>query len=309
MGKVIAKKIAGDCRVLILYPNPNHPDFRLGTWHEYKGCQYSNTGYKHPYTPTTTKYTSSSTASRNYDPYTYSYMYDDDEYDEEYYEQMMFAIEKEDEELNKAQLEKYKKKDSCHQYDRFGMNSADGAWPGPLEHWIQFRTKYRMDTIKQSAVKTGIAKNGQKLYYFRYDPTRAWIIDEEKKEMYDTDGYKLILQKQDIEQEELEELWNENMKYFNDHADMAEFMEEGTKLGANCCSIDGEIWYFDWVERTAYTEIGLNFVFKTGEVGHVKRSLEKYGYNQYGKEQQELRMEHNENNTTTAGESTAETIR
>lgn len=308
MGEFIAEKIAGSCRVLILYPNANHPEFRMGTWYEHKGCQYSNNGYKTEYTPSSRTYGSSYRGSYSY-PY-YGYEDLDDELDNTYIQDLLEISNIAGTEKEKSQAEYYKKKDTAHHFDEFGMNDASQAWPNPMEHWIKFRSKERMEAVKHASTKQGRTKDGTQLYSFAYNPHVLWYIDEATMQMYDTAGYKLIIAKHEQEEEELEELWGENMRYFNDYDEIIDFMDEGNEISSNSVLLNGEEWYIDWEELVAYTEKGIKLAFPSGEVGHVKSALKQHGYNKYEHNKMEVVKEKSyENKSLTTREKSFETIR
>ena len=279
MSKVIAKKMAGECRVLVLYPNPNHPDFRLGTWHDYKGIHYSNLQY-----PTEQKITAQNSRSTQYQHslsyYGYGYDYDEDEEEEKYYSLILEDLVEEEEE-QKQMKKYYSRKDSSHDFDEYGCNHSQFAWPEKWCYWIDLKTQDRVDKMKTYARRKSITNIGDTLYYFAYDPNKAWIIDEKTKQMYTEEGERMMREKADIEEELLNELWEENVHYFSTIDEIQEFLEDGHRTSQNTVLYEGEEWYIDWVQQAAYTDKGLSLVYKPGQIGHVRNALKNRGLDDY----------------------------
>lgn len=274
ISQVIAKKVAGECRVLILYPNPKYPDFRLGTWHDNKGVHYSNTGYRHDWPSSSTPAASRLHGSPQN-------RWDDDEWEDYYRGYYGYGPDDDEDRM---------KKDYGHDYDEWGCNHADGAWPSTGTDWIKFKTEVRFQTVRNAAKKVVTNEKGNKLYYFAYNEKEPWIFDEENLQAFTNKGYEMVLDKQDAEEEELNELFADNVVWFASTMEFEDFEEEHRKIGDNTYERDGKTWYVDWQEMVAYTDQGLKLMFKPGEVGHVRRALEKDGYNSYQEQVDSLKQ-------------------
>ena len=147
-----------------------------------------------------------------------------------------------------------------------------------------------MQTIKNAASRTTTNEKGNKLYYFRYAPDKPWIFDEKNLQAFTNEGYQLLLDKEECEEEELNELFSENVIWFQGVMEFDDFAEESRQIGENMFEHDGKTWYIDWHEMTAYTDKGLTLMFKTGEIGHVRQALIKDGYNSYQEQIQALKQ-------------------
>ena len=264
ISQVIAKRVAGECRVLILYPNPNHPDFKLGVWHDYRGVHYSNTGYRSIYASTSTPATRRSRPTSRWD---------DDEWEDYYRGYYGYGPDDDD--------DYYETKDSGHDFDEWHCNHAEFAWPSTGTDWIKFKDEARMKIVKNGACESKINEKGHTLYYYHYDKTKPWIFDEKNLQAFNNEGYELMCDKQDYEEQELNDLFSENVEFFTSTMELDDFMEDHRKIGDNMFERDGKTWYMDWQEMTAYTDKGLSLMFKTGEIGHVRQALIKDGYNSY----------------------------
>lgn len=251
----IAQTVAGVCRVLILYPNPKHPDFRIGNWVDHNGCKYSNSNFKGGQD---SKYYS------GYYPTKYT-GYSEDDIDAYY----------------------RRKRTATQDVDKWGMNSAEFAWPSMHNHWIKIASPERLAIIKRSAIRVEQKEKKATLYYFAGAPNTPWVIDEQALEMYDKEGYKLKLQKQCEEDEEAQ--WEENVMQFDDLEELEDYKEMYKAGDQNVAYIEGDYWYFDKKNLVAYTDRGLKMLFKPGEVGHVRRAIINKGYDSYSEEQEEIR--------------------
>jgi hypothetical protein len=284
IGKKIAEQIAGSCRVLILYPNPQHPDFRLGTWHEHDGCEYSNTNYRGysygGYGSSYSKWGTKHHPTSRCDDY--------DDYDEDYYRALYgdYYGEKEDDEW-------YKEKTTGKDFDMFGCNHAEYAWPGKETHWIKFSSKARFDIVKNGAFEHKLNNKGVVMYYYHYDEKNPWVFDEKTLQAYDHDGYQMILDAQDYikekEEEDLNKLWEDNVMFFGDEIGLEEFLYDTKATDKNYVHYKGEYWYIDHKNLTAYTDKGLGLCYKTGEIGHVRQALIQDGYDSYSEKQTGIR--------------------
>ena len=286
IGRTIAEQIAGSCRILILYPNPNHPDFRMGTWHEHDGCQYSNTNYKGYYSGYTGygRSTSTGMAKANY-----SSRWDDDDYDEDYYRMMYGQYYDEDDDIDAY----FRKKDAGHEFDKYGCNHATYALPEKMCHWIKFNSKARMDIVKQTAHMIQTNEKGVKMYYFRYDDKKPWVFDEERLQAYDHEGYKMFCDALELqaeeEEEDLNQLWEDNVRFFGDEEGLEEFLIDAKATDKNYVYYEGTYWYIDHANLTAYTDKGLGLCYKTGEIGHVRQAIIQDGYDSYSEKQEGIR--------------------
>lgn len=244
----IAEIVAGSCRVLILYPDPKHPDFKLGTWHEHDGCSYSNTGYR-------TEYSNYYCGS-----YYGSYNKKDDK-----------------DELEKAM----EKKDYAHDYDVWGCNNALYAYPSKDNHWIKASSKERLEGVLKAAVEVEEYQDGNTYYYFSYDLTNPWLVDEDELMMYDEQGYQMYKDKLEEEEEYEAETLYDNCLWFSDLEEMEEWKETAVKISEFVYEQDGQTWYIDEFEYVAYTDEGLKLMFGPGASGHVRKAIKENGYDTY----------------------------
>lgn len=285
ISKKIAETIAGSCRVLILYPDPKHPDFRLGTWHDHDGCKYSNTGYKSNIAYGDSRYESTSTGTKSYCG-RHDSIYDDDFY-EDYY-RGYYGL---DNPIDDDDIDDYfnKKKDASHDYDEWGCNHAPYALPSYDTDWIQCKDKERMKIIERTAVSKRYGEDGTERFFFRYDSKKPWILDYKTLQAYNQKGYYKLKEKLEYEDEELAQLWEDNVKFFSEPEELEAFLDEAKKISKNLYYYESEYWYVDNRDYIAYTEEGLKLMFSSGEVGHVKSAILKDGYDSYNEKRKAIK--------------------
>lgn len=250
ISQAIVSKIAGDCRILILYPKRNFPALRFGNWYEHKGCYYSNMGYK------------DETSYSSYSGYSGSY--------------------------NRLSTGKY------HDYDEWGCNVAEYAWPSSTDTWIRF-TDDRWENLIR-AVKSEELKAGEKIVKFQITGDKEWILDEVGKQIYTADRREDVSLREDEEDYQsmmLESgaIYEEREGYiwFQDDEVMLDWTELAKKKSEYVYKYRNQIWYLDTINCEAYTEQGLKTYFEPGEVGHVRKSLIRNGYYQSHKNSASIR--------------------
>lgn len=247
IAQTIIGKIAGDCRILIMYPEKNFPLLRFGTWHEHNGCWYSNLGYKdNAYTGYTRCGGYGSYGSRHYHS-------------------------------------KTEKSDYRYQLDEWGCNVAEFAWPSADDDWIRFEDS-RWETL-QKAIKEKETKGGETRCKFSATGNKIWIIDEDYKEIYTPAMQETVELRRDEEEylmEQVEEgtIYAEDSGYmwFEDDSALLDWCDKGKKLGDYEYEFGGKTWLINVDTFEAYTEEGLRTYYKTGEIGHVRKQLRETGY-------------------------------
>ena len=246
LAQAIIQKVAGECRVLVLYPNKNFPSLRMGTWHEHNGCFYSNTGYKDDERDKYYGYTGSYTS---YGAYHYH---------------------------------RTNSSNTRYFYDEWGCNVADYAWPSYQDEWIRFDDR-RWNSLMKAKLDEE-KKGGEVTARFSSSGGKRWIIDEDYKEIYtpakredaklrqDEEGYLLDM--------ELEgEIYRtEDYIWFDGDGPLLEWIELGKQTGDFEVEIEGKHWYIDLDNHEAYTNEGLKKYFPSGQVGHVRKELQARGY-------------------------------
>lgn len=244
IAQTIVGKIAGDCRVLVMYPKRTFPILRLGTWYEHKGCYYSNTGYKDE--------TYSSSYYGGYGSYRSSHYH------------------------RKTDSSNYRR-----EIDQWGCNVAEYAWPSEDDDWIRFSDD-RWENLKR-AIKDKEEKGGETFVTFTCTGKKQWILDEDYKEIYTPAERETAKLRQDeeeyiAEQEEDALIYREDgYIWFEDEETMLNWIEKCKPIGPYEYRFNGETWLIDTDNLEAYTEEGIKTYFKSGEVGHVRKSLRETG--------------------------------
>lgn len=305
----VAENAASLCRVLILYPDPKHPDFRLGTWVDgtitdgCAGCKFSNEGFK------ITTYSGSYKPVRplGSEDYAALYGYGQDDYDDDKWERR----------YSHGSTVESPWKGKIKHIDEYGCNDGEWASPRDIEnHWIKIHTKDRLESLKKTASyideQEEVVGGGSTLYYFSNNPN-PWIIDEDAMMMYDPEGVDLYQTYQDdltlMIAEEEDRQYEENVRMFDTWGELEEFLELGPKFGEFGVHTEGKDWYVDQAELMAYTEKGLKLCFKPGEVGHVRNVLYRDGYNSYnGYYSEKAERERKEQDNGDKPESSGETL-
>ena len=261
----------------------------MGTWHEHDGCQYSNTNYKGYYSGYSRCGSSTGSSSSTSANKTYHNRWDNEDWDDEddYYRALYGAYYDEEDDIDAY----FRKKDSSHDFDKYGCNHADYAYPEKNCHWIKISSPERVRLLKQQAAKAIPNDKGTMLYYFKYDETNGWFIDEKHLEMYDNTGYKMLLDKQDDEEQLLNDLWSDNVMFFDSLSQVEEFVDAAKGTDENFVYYENKYWYVDHEELAAYTDEGLALMFKPGEIGHVRQAIIKDGYNSYSEKQEEVKKQ------------------
>ena len=285
ISKKIAETIAGSCRVLILYPDPKHPDFRLGTWHDHNGCKYSNTGYKSNIVYGSSQHNGTSSTTNHYCG-KYSSEYDDDWYEDYYkgYYDFDNPLDEDDD------IDDYfnKKKDTMHDYDEWGCNHAPYAFPSTDTDWIQCKDEEHIQLLERTAIDRKYKEDGTKRFYFRYDRNTPWILDHKTLQAYNQKGYYKLKEKLEYEEEETAQLWEDNIKFFVEQEALDDFLKEAKKISKNQYYYQSEYWFVDSREYIAYTDEGLKLMFKPGEVGHVRSAILDDGYDSYNEKRKAI---------------------
>lgn len=244
VSQAIISKVIGDCRVLILYPKKNFPLLRWGTWHEHKGCWYSNTGYKDE--------------SMSYQRYGDYYGYGGCHY--------------------------HSKTDSSNksfQLDQWGCNVGEYAWPSDRDEWIRFSDE-RWERLEDQMVEKE-TKKGETFCKFRITGKKEWIVDEYYKEIYTESKRERAKLRQEeeeylAEQEENAFIYKEDgYIWFEDEEVMLSWLDKCKKVGDFEYIFNGETWYICTDLLEAFTEKGLRNYFKSGEIGHVRKELRESG--------------------------------
>lgn len=237
IAQTIVSKVAGDCRILILYPEKNFPILKFGTWHEHNGCWYSNLGYKDE---------DKSDATSNY----YHHSYSRSKYSE--------------------------------RLDEWGCNVSQYAWPSDEDDWIRF-TGYRWENVKR-AMRDIEEKAGEKHCRFTATGTKDWIVDEDYQEIY-TPALRETAKLRQDEEEYLVECSQDGKVYcergcymwFEDADALLQWCEKAEEISQYEYKYAGKTWLINVDTFEAFTEEGLKEYYKSGEIGHVRKSLRETG--------------------------------
>lgn len=246
IAQAIIAKVAGDCRILIMYPEPNFPLLRFGTWHEHKGCWYSNTGYK------------------DNENNTYGY----GSYRNSHYH-------------SKTEKSSYR-----YEIDEWGCNVAEYAWPSEDDDWIRFtdkRWENLTNVIEKKEEKAGETRvqfscTGNKIWILDEDYKEIYT-----PEMRETAKLRQDEEEYLIEQEASARIYREENRYmwFEDEDAMLDWIEKCENkepgMGDYEYKFAGKTWYINTDLLEAYTEEGLRTYYKTGEIGHVRKQLKETG--------------------------------
>ena len=239
--QAIVSDVIGSCRVLIMYPHRNFPYVRWGTWYEYKGCYFSNTGYL-----------------------------DEDKKEDDDWRKKYWGS---------TASSKYYHENYSHEYDDWGCNVADYAWPNETDDWIRFSDS-RWSSLQGVMRDLTESSDGTITCTFAVTGPKKWIVDKDKQQIYTEDAI------QDVALREDEEMYLEGLGYtydedkyiqFSDEDELLYFCDTARKKGDFKYEFHGNIWYIDVVNLEAYTEKGIKELVKPGEQGHMKRALEKEG--------------------------------
>lgn len=242
IAQAIVNKIAGECRILVMYPKKSFPLLKIGTWYEHNGCYYSNTGYKDNETTYVTNY------------HTYSGSYYQPKSVNEYRTQL----------------------------DEWGCNVAEYAWPSEEDDWIRFddeRWDRLTKAITHKEVKAGdtivrFNSTGKKEWILDEDLKQIYTEDRREDVMLreNEDDYM-------IEMMDSGGIYSEHgYMWFEDDQVMMNWMDIAKKVGEFEYEYKDKHWYVDTVNLEAYTDQGLKYYFDSGEEGHVRKELKRNGY-------------------------------
>lgn len=259
IGDKIAQIVAGDCRVLVMYPNEKHPLLRFGKWVTYDGILYSNSGYYDP--NFTSKYT--------YGSYGSYYDYDDYYYSDKKYRE-------------------YKKKYTTsvtlpyHTEDRFGRNIHEQAWPNANESWIKCKSSERYNIIAtQATLIEDDEDSGIQLVYFPYNHDEHWCMDRYTLQIFKEKRWEDYIQLIELEQayNSLGADLDDEHLIFDDDQEMRAWLSSTSKVPGETYIVKwgGKNWYIDIIFLEAYTDEGIRNEFETGKQGHVKRYIKEEG--------------------------------
>lgn len=248
ISQAIVAKIAGDCRILIMYPKREFPLLRFGTWHEHNGCWYSNLGY---YDEEEEKKWGGKYGYGGYNRYHYGST----------------------------------RSTAREELDEWGCNVACYAWPSYDDNWIRFNDA-RWESLKKAMTDIE-EKAGETQCKFATTGSKMWIVDEDYKEIYTPSMRETAKMRQDEEEyiaaAEMDGgIYCEGgcYMYFNEDDEMLMWLEKAKKVGDYEYKFAGKTWLIDTINLEAYTEEGLKRFYKSGEIGHVRRQLREKGYYQ-----------------------------
>ena len=237
ISQAIVSKIAGDCRVLIMYPKENFPILRFGTWHEHKGCLYSNLNYK----------------DNDYSKYTYS----------NYYHQRTSTSNlREDIDewgCNVAEFAWPNMNDDWIRFDDRRWETVSSQMKDKEtkngEHVCKFSCTGEKEWIVDEDFKEIYTAKVRDQVALRQDEETFLAINEEDANLYSEKDY----------------IW------FNDIDSMQSWLEMCEKVGEFEFKFGNKVWYINMDNCEAFTEEGLKKYYEPGEVGHVRKALKKTG--------------------------------
>lgn len=243
----IVEEIVSTNRVLVLYPKENFPLIKFGTWYEHNGIWYSNMNYRDDTVKSeVTKYTD----WRRY----YGY----DEEDDYYYKSK-----------DKSGVDK-----SRYDYDVYGANIAELAWPNRTDDWIRF-TKKRFEAVKRAVLESFTDANGFVYVRFGASGEKQWILDEENLQIYEPSIYYDVMEALEapLSPEETDDYIQ-----FMDEEEMEDWLSYARRIGTSYMyEMDGKKYYIDIDNLEAYTDRGIRELFKPGDQGHVRKYLREEG--------------------------------
>lgn len=168
------------------------------------------------------------------------------------------------------------------QLDRFKCNIAPYAWPGDSE-WIKASSQERFNVLMTQAkdLKDYEDSKGCKIQTCTFTRTGAkiWYVFPRTLELASADGLELMEERDKIADSMFlfgADLDDEVIN-FEDEDMMLEFQAEATQTSPYTFRFGGKEWYLDTMEMQAFTDEGIKQSFKTGEQGHVKNYLMRYG--------------------------------
>lgn len=253
VAQAVVSKVAGECRILVMYPKKDFPILRFGRWYEHKGCYYSNMGYKSEY-EVTTKWGTGGSYSSHYHS-------------------------------KPVERNKYRE-----ELDYWGCNIAEYAWPSADDDWIRFSDTRWEILEKQIASKK--ERGGETIVTFGVTGVKEWIWDEDEKQIY-TSARRADVKLRRDEDDYYLDLYDEGKLYqeegyiwFDGEEVLLEWLDGCKKVGDYEFRWQNQTWLIDTVNCEAYTIEGIKKYFSTGEQGHVIKKLREQGYYEergYGK--------------------------
>lgn len=241
IAQTIIEKVAGDCRILILYPEKNFPILRFGRWYEHKGCFYSNMGYKSEYENKWGGYGTSNYSSNHSVRNSYR-----EELDEWGCNVAEYAWPSEDDAWIRFTDTRWKNlKDSMKEIEERGG-----------EKHCKFNATGSKDWI--------VDEDYKEIYTAAMRETAKLRQDEEEYLAETTANGRVYYE-------------NGSYIWFEDADALLEWCEKAEEISQYEYKYAGKIWLINIDTMEAFTEEGIREYYKSGEIGHVRRQLKKTG--------------------------------